>query len=71
MKKVKVVANPMITPVKFPADVKYFFTKELNMGPVKIGAKVDEWLKKNDMILIKTEIEETDNSAPTDYMEEI
>lgn len=71
MKKIKVVANPQYTPVKFPADVKYFFTKELNMGPVKIGVRVDEWAKKNNMLIIKTEIEETDNSAPTDCMEEI
>jgi len=71
MKKIKVVANPIDNPIKFPADVKYFFTFDSGMGPVRIGVKVDEWAKNSRMIVIKTEIEQTDNTAPTDGMEKI
>lgn len=71
MKKIKVVANPRSNPIKFPSDVKYFYTMEASMGPVRIGERVDKWAASNNMIVVRTEIEQTDDRAPVDGMEKI
>ena len=57
MKKITIICNSALNPIKFPADLKYFYArKELKVGEIKAEIIAKEWATKNKMVLFKVDV---------------
>lgn len=72
MKKIRVVCNSKDTPVKFPADVKYFFAKEEDRVGEKTAQRIiSTWGAKNNIVVLDMMITPADSAAITPDMQDV